>query len=177
MGEAKGSPTGTSDLLAMTEKNAFRNSRELIMIINKRAYYDYEILETLEAGIVLTGQEVKSVKLGQMSLKGSYAAIKNMEVWLINAHITSYKKAGPLLGYDPTHTRKLLFHKKEINFLIGKSKAKGLTLLPLKVYTEKGRIKVLIGLGKGKKKYDKREVIREREAKREIGRTMKISNF
>jgi SsrA-binding protein len=146
------------------------------MIINKRAYFDYQILETIEAGIVLKGQEVKSVKLGQMSLKGSYAIIKDGEAFLINAHISPYKMAGSLFDYNPVQTRKLLLHKNQINSLIGKSKTKGLTLLPLKVYTKKGRIKVLVGLGKGKKKYDKREMIREREAKRRVERAMK-NNF
>jgi SsrA-binding protein len=144
-----------------------------MVITNKRAYFDYEILETIEAGIVLSGQEVKSVKLGQVSLKGSYVTVKDGEVWLINAHISPYKMAGPLPDYDPVHPRKLLLHKKQIDSLIGKSKIKGLTLLPLKVYTKKGKIKILIGLGKGKKKYDKRAVIREREEKRKIQKVLK----
>lgn len=145
------------------------------MISNKHAYFDYEISETLEAGIVLTGQEVKSVRLGQMSLKGGYIIIKNMEAWLINVHISPYKKASPLPNYDPTHARKLLLHKNQINSLIGKSKTKGLTLLPLKVYTKKGKIKILVGLGRGKKKYDKRAAIKEREVKRKIERALKNS--
>ena len=147
------------------------------MISNRRIYYDYQILETLEAGIVLTGQEVKSVKLSQMSLKGSYVVIKDMEAWLINTHVSPYKMAGLLPNYDPVRTRKLLLHKSQIKSLIGKSKSKGLTLLPLKVYPKKGRIKVLIGLGKGKKKHDKRAVIREREGKRRVERVLKESSW
>ncbi len=144
-----------------------------MLIINRRAYHDYQILETLEAGIVLAGQEVKSVKLGQMSLKGSYVVIKNGETWLINASISPYKMAGLLPEYNPTQTRKLLLRRKEIISLIGKSKTKGLTLLPLKVYTKRSKIKVLIGLGKGKKKYDKRAEIKEREIKRKIAMALK----
>jgi SsrA-binding protein len=144
-----------------------------IITTNKRAYFDYEILETFEAGIVLTGQEVKSIKTGHISLAGSYVIMRGSEAWLTGAHISPYKMAGPLPGYDPTRSRKLLLHKKELFSLIGKIKQKGLTLAPLKVYTKKGKIKLEFGLARGKKKYEKRETIEKREVDRKIREAMK----
>jgi SsrA-binding protein len=140
---------------------------------NPRAKYDYHILETFEAGMVLSGQEVKSVKNGRMSLKGSYVTIKNEEAWLINALIPSYQPKNAPDNYDPSRTRKLLLHKKEIKSLIGKTKQKGLTLVPLRVYTKHNRIKLEFGLGQGKRKVDKREKIKKREAKRRIDRALR----
>ena len=140
---------------------------------NPRARYDYSILETFEAGLVLAGYEVKSVKNGRMSLKGSYVTIKNEEVWLINALIPAYQPKNMPEYYDPTRTRKLLLRKKEIKSLIGKIKQKGLTLVPLRVYTKHNRIKLEFGLGQGRKKIDKREKIKQREAKRRIDRAMR----
>lgn len=139
---------------------------------NKKAYFDYKILETIEAGIVLTGPEVKSVKQNQINLKGAYVAITNNEANLLNAHIAPYKFAGKI-KYDPKRSRKLLLHKKEIDYLIGKSHEQGLTTLPLSVYLKKGIIKIEIGIGQGKKKYDKRETIKKREADRTIKRAIK----
>lgn len=142
--------------------------------INKKAYFDYEILETFEAGVVLSGQEVKAVKNNQINLKGSYVVIKNGEAFLLNAHISPYKKAGILKDYNPERSRKLLLNKKELKHLIGKSQEKGLTILPLKVYTKgRGKIKIEIGIGKGKKKYEKRETIKKREVEREIKQKLK----
>jgi SsrA-binding protein len=141
---------------------------------NKRAYYDYEILETFEAGLVLTGAEVKAVKGGHISLKSAYASLhvnnktNRPEVFLINAHISPYQKANISAGYDPEQSRKLLLNRSEINSLIGKLQVKGLTLMPLKVYTIKSKIKVELGLGRGKRKADKREAIKQRELSREI---------
>lgn len=143
-----------------------------ILALNKKAWRDYQVLEKFEAGIQLSGPEVKSTKLGQISLKGSYVTIKDNEVWLLNCHISPYKKALQL-EYDPTRTRKLLLHKKEINSLIGKLKQSGLTLIPFQVYTKKGLIKVEIGLCKGKRKYEKRELIKKREAERQIERALR----
>lgn len=143
-----------------------------ILAINKQARYNYEILGKYEAGIEFTGPEVKSAKLKQISLKGSYVTIKDSEVWLLNCHISPYKKARQE-GYDPTRTRKLLLHRKEIDSLIGKLKQKGLTLVPLKVYTKKKLVKVEFGLGRGKRKYEKRELIKKREAKRKIQRALR----
>ena len=143
-----------------------------ILAINKRVRHDYEILEKYEAGIKLTGAEVKSAKLKQISLKGSYVTIKEGEAWLINCHISPYKKARQE-NYDPTRTRKLLLHKKEINSLIGKLKQKGLTLIPLRVYTKRSLVKIEFGLCRGKRKYEKRELIKKREAKRRIQRALR----
>ena len=135
---------------------------------NTRARFDYEILKTFEAGIVLSGQEVKSVRAGNVSLKGAYATLKREEVWLLNAHISPYKKAGALSGYDPTRTRKLLLRTREIKELIGAIHAQGLTLIPLSLYTRGRRLKVELGLARGRKKYEKREVIKKRAIDREI---------
>ncbi|MEK7166808.1 MAG: SsrA-binding protein [Patescibacteria group bacterium] len=163
-----------------------------IITTNKYAYHNYQILKTYEAGIVLTGPEVKSIKKGQINLKASYVSLdfKIPEkvfsriisksslplVWLINCHISAYKPAFNVQkNYQPTQSRRLLLNKKEINSLIGKLKTPGLTLLPLKVYTKGKIIKLEIGLGKGKKKYDKREDIKKRETKRKIQRAMKNS--
>ena len=145
-------------------------------IINKQAKFDYEILEKFEAGLVLTGSEVKSAKSGQMNLKGSYITIKHKpktEVYLINSHISKYKPAGLQPEYNPTRDRKLLLHKKEINKLIGILKQKGLTLVPIRVYTKHNRVKLEFGIGRGKKKHEKKHVIKERETKRKIERAMK----
>ena len=140
---------------------------------NKRAYFDYEILEVFEAGIMLKGQEVKSIKKGRMSLRGSFVVLKGGEVYLINAHVSPYQPENTPPGYNPTRPRKLLLHRKEIKYLIGKTRQKGLTLVPLKVYTKRGKIKVSFGVGKGKRKFDKRELIKKREIKREIQRAFK----
>ena len=134
-----------------------------ILAQNKKAYFDYEILETYEAGIVLIGQEVKAIKTGHVSLKGSYVVIKNQEMFLIGANIPPYQPKNAPSDYSPERSRKLLLKKSEIKSLIGKSKQKGLTLMPLKMYTKRGKIKLLFGLAKGKKEYDKREKIKKRE--------------
>lgn len=144
-----------------------------VLALNKRANYDYEILETFEAGLVLKGYEVKSVKLGHISLRGAYAIIKNNEAYLLNATISPYQPKNTPKDYNPTRTRKLLLHKKEINYLIGKSQQKGLTLTPIRLYTKKDRIKLEFGIGRGKKKVDKRELIKKREVQREIDRVVK----
>jgi len=149
-----------------------------ILAQNKRAKFDYEILETFEAGIELLGFEVKSVKAGQVNLKGSYVVIQftgpkgKPEAWLINAHISPYKPAGKI-KYNPTRSRKLLLHRKEINYLLGKQKEKGLTLVPISLYTDKKWIKLEFGIGRGKKKFEKREKIKKREAKRKMERAMR----
>jgi SsrA-binding protein len=140
---------------------------------NPRAKYDYHILEKFEAGLVLAGHEVKSIKTGRMSLKGAYVTIKDEEAWLINAQISPYQPKNTPKDYEPTHSRKLLLHKKEIKSLIGKIKQKGLTLVPLRVYTKHRRIKLEFGLGQGKRKVDKREKIKKREVKRRIDRALR----
>jgi SsrA-binding protein len=145
-----------------------------LIAVNKKAEHDYKILETFEAGIVLTGQEVKSIKGGHINLVGSYIILKNHEAWLIGAHVPPYKMAGPLPGYEPTRNRKLLLKKKELNTLAGKIKQKGLTLVPLKVYTKRGKIKLEFGLACGKKKYEKKEIIKKREIEKRIREAMKL---
>lgn len=140
---------------------------------NPRAKFDYHILETFEAGLVLFGHEVKAIKNNQMSLKGSYITIKNEEAWLINAQVSLYQPKNIPDDYDPIRTRKLLLNKKEIKSLIGRIKQRGLTLVPLRVYTKHSRIKLGFGLGQGKKKTDKREKIKKRETDRKISRALK----
>lgn len=139
---------------------------------NKRAYFDYEILDTYEAGVVLTGPEVKSVKLGNISLKESHAVVTNGEIFLLNAHITPYKMAANV-EQEPTRSRKLLLKANEIKSLIGKTKEKGLTLIPTKMYIKRGLVKVELGLGRGKKKHEKREKIKKRDIERDIERDLK----
>ena len=140
---------------------------------NKKAYFTYQILEKFEAGIVLIGQEVKAIKTGRINLAGSYVVIKNEEVYLIGCHIPPYQPKNAPPDYNPERSRKLLLRKKEIKYLIGKSKQKSLTLVPLRVYTKKGKIKLEFGLTKGRKKEDKRETIKKRETNREIERELK----
>jgi len=135
---------------------------------NKRAYFDCNILEKYEAGIVLAGHEVKSIKLGHLSLQGSYVAIRNNEAFLLNMHISPYQPQNIPRDYDPTRTRKLLLKRSETKTLIGRSHAQGLTILPLSVYTKRGKIKLEIGLARSKKKYEKRELIKKRDIEREM---------
>lgn len=143
-----------------------------VLTQNRKARHDYHIEETYEAGIVLTGTEIKSLRAGRANLKDSFARVSNGEVWLHNMHISPYEQ-GNRYNHEPTRARKLLLHKREINKLIGLTKEKGYTLVPLKVYLKNGFAKVLLGLGKGKKKYDKREDLKRKEAQREIERAFK----
>jgi SsrA-binding protein len=143
-----------------------------IVCQNKKAFHDYSIEETLEAGIQLLGTEVKSLRDGKANLKDSYVLIKNSEVFLFNCHISPYSH-GNIMNHDPLRTRKLLLHRKEIERIRGKAQQKGYTILPLKIYFKDSHAKVEIGLAKGKKLYEKRETIKEREAKRTIERAMK----
>lgn len=155
---------------------------------NKRANFDYLISDKYEAGLVLTGQEVKSVKAGHISLKESFVTVKGGELYLTNAHITPYKHAGEITNYDPTRPRKLLLKKSEIRRLVGKVRTEGLTLVPIRVYTKKrpasptslgkstsqgGLLKLEFGVGKGKKKFDKREDLAKKDAKRNMQRALK----
>ncbi len=142
-------------------------------IVNRKARFNYELSDRVEAGIVLTGAEVKSVKLGQVSLKESFARIDDKgEVWLHNAHIHPYKFADNQ-DYEPTRTRKLLLKKSEIRGLMKKIESGNLTLVPTQVYTKKGKVKLEVSLGKGKKKWDKRRTVKERDQKREARTAMK----
>ena len=142
-------------------------------ILNRKARYDYHIEDEYEAGIALTGTEIKSIRNGKMNIKDSYAIIKNEEIYLLNAHIASYEK-GNIFNHDETRTRKLLMHKKEIKKLNNKLILEGYTLIPLKVYFKKGKAKILLGLAKGKKNYDKREDIKKRDIMREMEKNYKI---
>ena len=143
------------------------------LAINKKAGLDYFLFDQYEAGLVLNGQEVKSVRSGQVSLKESFVTLKGTELYLTNAYIAPYKQAGLKQINDPTRARKLLLRKSEIRQLIGKVRTEGLTLVPLKIYTKKRLLKLSFAVGKGKKKFDKREDIAKREAKRNIDRALK----
>ena len=140
---------------------------------NRKAYFDYEILEKFEAGLVLSGAEVKSIRGGRMNLAGSYVNFHNGEPYLVGASIAPYQPKNQPPDYDPSRSRKLLLNKKEIDHLLGKTKQKGLTLVSLKVYNKGRRIKIEIGLARGKKQYDKREAISKKEAARKIERELK----
>jgi SsrA-binding protein len=137
---------------------------------NKKAYFNYNILEKFEAGIVLIGQEVKSIKAGRMDLAGSYVIIRDNEAYLVGAKIPAYQPKNAPPDYDTERPRKLLLNKSEINYLVGKSKERGLTLAPLKAYTKRATIKLEFGIGRGKKQFDKRETIKKRDTDREMKR-------
>jgi SsrA-binding protein len=149
-----------------------KTSGEKLVASNKKAFHDYFILEKLEAGIVLLGTEVKSIREGRINLKDSYAMVRDGEPFLINCHISPYSH-GNRENHDPTRARKLLLHQKEIRKLIGKTQEKGLTLVPLRVYLARGRVKVELGVARGKKEYDKRETERRKEVDRETRAAMK----
>ena len=145
------------------------------LLDNKKARFEYEIIEDYEAGIVLTGTEVKSIRAKNFSFLDSYAKIKNGEIWLVNLHISPFKQAS-YNNHEPTRPRKLLLNKREIRKLLMKIKEKGLTLVPLRLYLKNGLIKVKLGLCKGKKLYDKRDTTQKREADRDLKRTAKDYN-
>ncbi|HTG02058.1 MAG TPA: SsrA-binding protein SmpB [Nitrospirota bacterium] len=151
----------------MTEKKA-----DTAVATNRKAYHDYFIEETIEAGIVLQGTEVKSLRMGLANLTDSYALVKKNEVFLFNANISVYP-FGNIMNHEPLRTRKLLLHAEEIRKLVSKINQKGFTLIPLKIYFVRGKAKVLIGLAKGKKAFDKRDTIKEKESKREVERMVK----
>lgn len=139
---------------------------------NRKANFEYELLDKYEAGLVLSGQETKAVKAGQVSLKGSFISPRNnnghIELYLLGAHISPYKNAGPLPSYNPTKERKLLLHRKEIDRLLGKKQGQGLTLIPLKIYTKHSFLKLEFAIARGKKQYDKRESIKKRDIERSL---------
>ena len=143
---------------------------------NKKAYHDYFILETYEAGIALHGTEVKSLRMGKCSIKEAFIRVENEEVYVYGMHISPYEK-GNIFNKDPLRVRKLLLHKSEIRKLLGKTKEKGMTLVPLKVYLKDSLVKVEIGLAKGKKLYDKRQDIAKKDQQREAQRDFKVRNF
>jgi SsrA-binding protein len=141
-------------------------------INNRKANYDYEIVETIETGIVLKGTEIKSIRDGKANLKDSYAIVKNNECFLLNMHISHYKE-GNIFNHEETRTRKLLLHKKEILKLNNKITLDGFTLIPLKLYFKGNKAKILLGIAKGKKNYDKREAIKKRDIERDLRARMK----
>jgi SsrA-binding protein len=151
-----------------------------VIATNKRAHFDYELSDFYEAGLVLFGHEVKSIKAGHISLKGAFIATKKTakalpEFYLTNSYVTPYKYAGKIEGYKPDRPRKLLLSKKEIERLVGKSKEQGLTLVPTKIYTKKSLLKLEFGVGRGKRKYEKRDDIKKRDVDRDIRTAMKRS--
>ncbi len=140
---------------------------------NKKAFFDYKILETFEAGLILLGHEVKSAKAGQISLKGSFITFHNNKAYLTNATISKYKQAGKLEDYDPTRSREILLHKKELRYLQGKFAEKGLTIVPLSVYTKNRLVKIEIAVAQGKHTFDKRESIKKKDNEREMRRAVR----
>ena len=152
-----------------------KNDKKLIAN-NKKAYHDYFILEKYEAGLVLHGTEVKSLRMGKCSIKESFIRIENGEVFIYGMHISPYEK-GNIFNKDPLRVKKLMLHKAEINKLIGKTKEKGMAIVPLKVYFKGSLVKVEIGLAKGKKLYDKRQDIAKKDQQREASRDFKIRNL
>ncbi len=140
---------------------------------NRKAFFDYSIEDHIEAGLILSGHEVKSIRNGQVSLDGAFVSIRGGEAWLKNAYIGKYKQASNLEDYNESRERKLLLNKKELLELQNKTKEKGLTLVPLQLYTSNRHIKLKVGLGRGKKRYDKRESIKRKEVKRKVDRTLR----
>ena len=139
---------------------------------NKKARHDYTILDTIEAGIVLQGTEIKAIRNSRINLKDGFVRIRNGEAFLVNVHISPYEQ-GNIFNHDPLRTRKLLLHKKQIARLIGETKNTGMTIVPLKVYIKDGYAKVLIGLAKGKREYDKRESLKRKDQERQIDRVLR----
>jgi len=147
-----------------------------VVATNRRARHEYEILETLEAGLVLRGTEVKALRAGQVNFKDSYATVRGREAWLLGCHISPYSH-GTDANHDPERERKLLLHAREITRLTGKVAERGLTVVPLKIYFKNGRAKVELGLARGKKLHDKRATLRERETRREMDRAARSSRW
>ena len=143
------------------------------VVVNRKALHDYFVEDTYEAGIVLTGTEIKSIRAGKVQLRDSYARTEGGEVWLHNMHISPYEQSGEFFNHEPTRSRKLLLHRNEIAGLIGKAQTKGLTLIPLRLYFKGGRAKIELALARGKRSYDKREALAERDAQREIERALR----
>lgn len=145
---------------------------EKIIAKNRKAKFDYEILESFEAGLALKGSEIKSIRAGQISIKEAYVRTDGREAWLINAHIAPYDPASSM-NHEPKRDRKLLLHRKEIRSIWDDVRQKGVSVIPLRVYLKHGRAKVEIGVGRGKRKYDKRQAIAKRDAQREIDRALR----
>jgi SsrA-binding protein len=149
-----------------------REQRIKMISVNRQAYHDYEVERTVEAGIALVGTEIKSIREGHVQLRGAYAFARKGEIWLENANIAMYEH-GNRYNHEPTRSRKLLLHKREINQLLARVATKGLTLIPLKLYLKGGKAKIELGLCRGKKLFDKRETIKKRDTQREIERIVR----
>jgi SsrA-binding protein len=149
-----------------------REEAQKIIADNRKAHHDYHLLETFEAGVVLQGTEVKSIREGGANLRDSFARIEAGEVWIYNVHISPYRNRG-YADHNPTRRRKLLLHRQEIRKLIGKTVERGMTLVPVRIYLKNGRVKIAVSLAKGKKAHDKRETIKRREAARETRAAIK----
>ena len=149
-----------------------KGTNDKVLAQNRKANHDYTILETIEAGMVLTGTEIKSVRQARINLKDGYVSLKQGEAFLVGVHISPVEQ-GTLFNHDPLRTRKLFLHKKQINYLLEQVKQAGNTVVPLKVYIKNGVAKLLIGVAKGKKNYDKRDALKQKDMKREIDRAMK----
>jgi SsrA-binding protein len=143
-----------------------------VVASNRRARHDYDVLDTLEAGIALLGTEVKSLRAGQVQLKDAYARVEDGELWLLNAHVAPYGQADGFGGHDPERPRKLLVHRKEVDELAEQSQQQSLSIVPLSVYFRDGRVKVELAVARGRRRYDKRNAIAERDAQREADRAM-----
>lgn len=159
--------------MAKTNKKSQPSDGFKVMADNRQARFTYEILDSYEAGIALKGTEVKSIRAGKVNLRDGYAQVKNGEVWLLNVHISPHNMTNQVYNHEPRRPRRLLLHKAEIRKLIGKVEEKGLTLVPLKLYLKKGRVKVNIAIGRGKKLHDKRDSLKQKQEKRDIARMMK----
>src|ERR671917_9726 len=145
--------------------------------VNRKAFHDYFIEEEYEAGVVLTGSEIKSIRAGRVNLRGAFVRVDNEEAWLLDAHISPYEQSGTHFNHEPTRPRKLLLHRREINRLMGRLDAKGLTLVPLDIHFKGRRAKVKLGLARGKKLFDKRDAVAERDASRQIDRVLKERRY
>ena len=159
--------------MAKTNKKSQPSDGFKVMADNRQARFTYEILDSYEAGIALQGTEVKSIRAGKVNLRDGYAQVKNGEVWLLNVHISPHDMTNQAYNHEPRRPRRLLLHKAEIRKLIGKVEDKGLSLVPMKLYLKKGRVKVNIAIGRGKKLHDKRESLKQKQEKRDIARMMK----
>lgn len=162
--------------MAKSENKASKSGGVKIIAANRQARYQYEILDTYEAGVVLTGTEVKSIREGKVNLGDGFANVKRGEVWLHNVHISPHSMTNLAYNHEPRRVRKLLLHKQEIRKLIGQVEQKGLTLVPLKMYLKGGKVKVSFALGRGKKLHDKRDSLKKKQDKRDIARAMKAAN-
>ncbi len=159
----------------MAKKQKSTDGR-LVVATNRKARHDYFLEASYEAGLVLVGSEIKSIRDRRVNLRDGYVQVQNGELWLMNVHIANYTQAGPYYGHDPLRPRKLLMHRREINRLIMRIQDKGYTLIPVSLYMKRGRAKVEVALARGKKQYDKRQALAKRDSKRQIERAMRERN-